>query len=506
MIKLVTQLSFSRHYCFVNFICVSFYTMLVSAYCYQYNIVLSVCAFVKEIDGAASTSVAKPACSIDHSTPHVRNSCVRESGTLAHSVTLSRGASFGHMSTQMETFSCAGRCLCSCHCPSTSALAADHVQLSPPSSPNKLHGFIGTLKKKFSQMMKRDLPSGEQHTDSVRPSQRTRSSDGAHGSRSASRSRTLPRNVSGSGLSTSGGQLDCTFDTFEHRRSRSLRRHRTKTRETTSPLSPAGGALSPSHFRRIVPRPLRNEPINSLQDEMAPSRSESTKHHRSPEKSTDDVQTVTLDTGYGHTSAPVVVDAEGSIGEVATVPSGPIVPYYDQVKESSAANTGWCLTRELFKLPKYGWYWGPITRAEAEERLAGQPDGSFLLRDSSDDRYLLSLSFRSDGRTLHTRIEHCNGLFSFYAQPESEGYSSIVDLIERSMSDSQSGVFCYSRARTPGSPSFPVRLARPVSRFTQVRSLQYLCRFVIRQHTRVDYIQKLPLPTSIKGWLEETQY
>ena len=144
--------------------------------------------------------------------------------------------------------------------------------------------------------------------------------------------------------------------------------------------------------------------------------------------------------------------------------------------------------------------------AEAEDRLAGQPDGAFLLRDSSDDRYLLSLSFRSDGRTLHTRIEHCNGLFSFYAQPESEGYSSIVDLIERSMSDSQSGVFCYSRARTPGSPSFPVRLARPVSRFTQVRSLQYLCRFVIRQHTRVDYIQKLPLPTSIKGWLEETQY
>jgi len=223
-------------------------------------------------------------------------------------------------------------------------------------------------------------------------------------------------------------------------------------------------------------------------------------------KSLDDVETVTVDTGYGHTSAPVVIDADGGDGEVETVPLGPTIPFYDQVKESSAANTGWCLTRELFKLPKYGWYWGPITRAEAEERLSGQPDGAFLLRDSSDDRYLLSLSFRSDGRTLHTRIEHCNGLFSFYAQPESEGYSSVVDLIERSMSDSQSGVFCYSRARTPGSPSFPVRLARPVSRFTQVRSLQYLCRFVIRQHTRVDYIQKLPLPTSIKGWLEETQY
>jgi suppressor of cytokine signaling 7 len=217
---------------------------------------------------------------------------------------------------------------------------------------------------------------------------------------------------------------------------------------------------------------------------------------------------VTQDTGYGHTSAPTALDfACGSADLAAAAPIGGVVPFYDQVKETNfTSSAGWSLTRELFKLPKYGWYWGPIARSEAEERLAGQPDGAFLLRDSSDDRYLLSLSFRSDGRTLHTRIEHCNGLFSFYAQPESEGYSSVVDLIERSMSDSQSGVFCYSRARMPGSPSFPVRLARPISRFTQVRTLQSLCRFVIRQHTRVDYIQKLPLPTSIKGWLEETQY
>jgi suppressor of cytokine signaling 7 len=183
--------------------------------------------------------------------------------------------------------------------------------------------------------------------------------------------------------------------------------------------------------------------------------------------------------------------------------ASPTSPVYDEVKDVPKI---WSLTKELLKLSKFGWYWGPLTRVEAEEKLSNQANGAFLVRDSSDDRYLLSLSFRSNERTLHTRIEHCNGMFSFYAQPESEGYSSIVDLIEHSMTDSLTGVFCYSRARTPGSPSFPVRLTKPVSRFTQVRSLQYLCRFVIRQYTRLDHIQKLPLPNRIKGWLEENQY
>ncbi|TRY92351.1 hypothetical protein DNTS_013312 [Danionella cerebrum] len=164
------------------------------------------------------------------------------------------------------------------------------------------------------------------------------------------------------------------------------------------------------------------------------------------------------------------------------------------------------LTAELKKLAKQGWYWGPITRWEAEEKLTNLLDGSFLVRDSSDDRYLLSLSFRSQGKTLHTRIEHSNGSFSFYEQPDIEGHVSIVDLIDNSVKDSENGAFCYSRSRLPGSATYPVRLTNPVSRFMQVRSLQYSCRFVIRQYTRIDLIQKLPLPNKMKDYLQEKHY
>jgi len=167
----------------------------------------------------------------------------------------------------------------------------------------------------------------------------------------------------------------------------------------------------------------------------------------------------------------------------------------------------WTLANELLRLSRYGWYWGPVSREEAEEKLAEQPEGAFLVRDSTDDRYLFSLSFRSSGRTLHTRVEYCNGEFSFYAQPRSDSYRSMAELIEQCVAESQSGIYCYSRGTSgAGSQSYPVKLTRPVSRFAQVRSLQYLCRFVIRQHTRVDHIQNLPLPVSVKGWLKENQY
>ena len=184
----------------------------------------------------------------------------------------------------------------------------------------------------------------------------------------------------------------------------------------------------------------------------------------------------------------------------------PMFGLYDRVEPRLLGSSG--LELGLRNLAQHGWYWGPLTRQEAEEKLSGYTDGTFLVRDSSDDRYLLSLSFRSQGKTLHTRIEFCNGHFSFYSFPDSEneGYLSVVELIERSMQYSSVGVFCFSRARAMGSPAVPVRLLKPLSRFTQLHSLQHYCRFVIRQSIRFDSIRQLPLPRHVHSFLEQSQF
>ncbi|KAK2722636.1 suppressor of cytokine signaling 6-like [Artemia franciscana] len=157
------------------------------------------------------------------------------------------------------------------------------------------------------------------------------------------------------------------------------------------------------------------------------------------------------------------------------------------------------LAWEIFKLVKYGWYWGKLTPSEAEQRLKDLPDGAFLVRDSSNDCHILSLSFRSYGRTLHSRIEHRSGYFSLHGDSDTK-FETIPDLILFFMERSNEGMFCFMRSRNP-SPSMPVRLIKPVSRFVNVQSLQALCAFEIRQYVRMDNVQSLPVPERLKHFI-----
>ncbi|XP_026215980.1 suppressor of cytokine signaling 7 isoform X1 [Anabas testudineus] len=182
----------------------------------------------------------------------------------------------------------------------------------------------------------------------------------------------------------------------------------------------------------------------------------------------------------------------------------PAPPVLCALRRSEASN----FTASLRELEKCGWYWGPMNWEDAEMKLKGKPDGSFLVRDSSDPRYILSLSFRSQGVTHHTRMEHYRGTFSLWCHPKFEDRChSVVEFIERAIMHSKNGKFLYFlRSRVPGLPPTPVQLLYPVSRFSNVKSLQHLCRFCIRQIVRIDHIQELPLPRPLISYLSKFYY
>merc|ERR1712088_22753 len=71
------------------------------------------------------------------------------------------------------------------------------------------------------------------------------------------------------------------------------------------------------------------------------------------------------------------------------------------------------LVPHLADITNCSFYWGKMDRYEAESLLDERPEGSFLLRDSAQEEYLFSVSFRRYGRSLHARIEEQGHKFSF---------------------------------------------------------------------------------------------
>lgn len=164
---------------------------------------------------------------------------------------------------------------------------------------------------------------------------------------------------------------------------------------------------------------------------------------------------------------------------------------------------GQTLRSHIDNLARYGWYWGPLSKEEAEQKLSLQPDGSFLVRDSASQTYLFTISFRCFGRTLHSRIKY---LYGKYSVTDEDRYSSVIDLIADGMSKSKNDIFSFSTWNGNSGPVVPVRLIQPVSRFTHVQTLQHLCRFVIRKYIAINNIKELPLPEILKSYLQQAHY
>lgn len=88
-------------------------------------------------------------------------------------------------------------------------------------------------------------------------------------------------------------------------------------------------------------------------------------------------------------------------------PEIPAQPEEENPTATSASNQLGNLTaqdceemkKELFKL---SWYWPKLSRLESQKLLSNEPNGSFLIRDSSQNDSF-TLSFRTNSKTFHCR-------------------------------------------------------------------------------------------------------
>jgi len=154
------------------------------------------------------------------------------------------------------------------------------------------------------------------------------------------------------------------------------------------------------------------------------------------------------------------------------------------------------LVPHLTDITNSSFYWGKMDRYEAENLLQDKPEGSFLLRDSAQDEYLFSVSFRRYGRSLHARIENheVNHKFSFDCHDPGVYMSRNITQLLHHYKDPASCMF------------FEPMLTTPVNRRTPF-SLQSLSRAVIcdslQNYSDVD---NLELPKTLKSFLKEYHY
>lgn len=166
-----------------------------------------------------------------------------------------------------------------------------------------------------------------------------------------------------------------------------------------------------------------------------------------------------------------------------------------------------------------GWYWGRLSANEAKEILADSPEGTFLVRDSSQRDYLFTISAMTAAGPTNLRIEYAEGKFKLdsvvLVKPKLKQFDSVVHLVEHYVKLSRSSCKAV-RGPAPASGSGSgqmglgpnsngtVQLLLTKPAYTAMPPLQHLCRIAINQMTR--QVRDLPLPNRLKDYLMDYAY
>jgi len=174
------------------------------------------------------------------------------------------------------------------------------------------------------------------------------------------------------------------------------------------------------------------------------------------------------------------------------------------------SNIARCLNMNKYLLDQCGFYYGAINWSQSTELLRKTSEGTFLVRDSSDSRFLYTLSVQrtpEDGPTS-VRIHFAKGKFRLDADEKIEKlmptFDSILDLVNHYCSLSQS-----ERAKShiwvdnvTGNLYSPICLRKPLKK--EVSTLAHSARIAVNQSLKSqNLLPELNLPNRITNFLGE---
>lgn len=170
------------------------------------------------------------------------------------------------------------------------------------------------------------------------------------------------------------------------------------------------------------------------------------------------------------------------------------------------------LTRTFRRLSACGFYLGRLSFDDAKRLLRCCPVGTFLLRDSSDERFPFSLSVQTPRGTTSIRIiyDFPVGLFRLDSEPEQIHLMPTFDCVLRlikfyvDQSVNNGALNNFVLLQMNGQRDIPVLIRRPYE--ARPQSLSHLCRRRINASLGKNNVNRLQLIPSLKTFLIDYPY
>lgn len=142
--------------------------------------------------------------------------------------------------------------------------------------------------------------------------------------------------------------------------------------------------------------------------------------------------------------------------------------------------------------------------------LSTESIGTFLIRDSSDNRHFFTLSVKTVSGTKNLRIQCDSASFFLQTEPKSiqsvPHFDCVLKLVHYYMPQSK-GSFSVANTRNgqvyyiySGGEKIPLELLKPLS--SSLSTLQHLCRKTVNGHLDIS-TKRDQLPHPLKEFLQE---